>query len=143
MTHHHLRLQLLHSFKRYAYDNDHRGSAHHQTVHTGQVAVDDRDKRHEREEQGADERNLGKDLCDEVRRGFAGTDTRDGAVALAEIIGHFQRIILNRHIEICKHDDQQEIEQSIEPAGLGEGVEEALPEAACGIDKKLNELGNG
>ena len=33
MTHHHLRLQLLHSFKRYAYDNDHRAVSY---THLGQ-----------------------------------------------------------------------------------------------------------
>ena len=62
---------------------------------------------------------------------LAGTDTRDGAVILTKIIGHFHRIILNRHIEISKQDNQENKAWSTSSPG-GEGIQNALPEAGGG-----------
>ena len=53
-----------------------------------------------RQEQRADQRDLGKNLGNKVRSRLAGTDARDGAVVLTEIIGHLNRIILDGHIEV-------------------------------------------
>ena len=83
MTHHHLGFQLLDRIQRDANDNDHRGAAQRQAVHTSHIAVNNGDQGHKRKEQSPDQRNFGKDLRDEFRRGLAGADARDGAVALA------------------------------------------------------------
>ena len=143
MPHHHLRFQLLYSLQSYAYDNDDGGAPQGQPRHAGNAGVDDGDQRHKSQEQGADERYLGKDLCDEVRRGLAGTDARDGPVVLAEIIGHFQGIILDGHIEVSEHEDQEEVDHDIQPARLVKGIEEALPEALGGVHENLDHLRDG
>ena len=92
MTQHHLGFQLLDGLKGNAHNNDDRSAAQGQAIHAGHVGIDNRNQGHKSQEQGPDQGDFGKDLRDKVRRGLAGADARDGAVVLAEIIGHFQRL---------------------------------------------------
>ena len=59
---------------------------------------------------------------------LARTVTRNHTVVLFEIIGHFNRVILNCSIKICKSDDENEVENRIKPTGGAECFEEAFPE---------------
>lgn len=117
--------------------------AHGKAIHAGEVAVKDRQDRNEREENRADERYLGKDLADELRRRTTRTDAGDRTVIGAEVVRHFNRVVLDRHVEVSKHNDEQQVQNTVQPAGGGEGIEEALPEAGRFADKEANGARNG
>ena len=54
------------------------------------------------QKQSADQSDLGNHLGDKLGGGSAGTNARNRAIILLQIIGHFHRVILNRHIEVVK-----------------------------------------
>ena len=143
VTHHHLRFDLLYSLQRNADHDDDGRAAHGKAIHAGEVAVKDRQDRNEREENRADERYLGKDLADELRRRTARTDAGDRTVIGAEVVRHFNRVVLDRHVEVSKHNDEQQVQNTVQPTGGGEGIEEALPEAGRFADKEANGARNG
>ena len=55
MAHHHLALELLRGIQRYADDNDDGGTSHRQAVQSGDVGIEDREERDDRQEQRADQ----------------------------------------------------------------------------------------
>ena len=63
-----------------------------------------------------------KDFGNKVRSRLARADAWNRAIVLTKIIGHLQRIILNCYIEICKHDNQEEIDKHIHPSGGGKSI---------------------
>lgn len=65
MAHHHLAFQLPEGVERHAHDDDDRSSAE-RDVHLGDTADADRQDGHERQEDTADQRDLGDDPRDEV-----------------------------------------------------------------------------
>ncbi len=145
MTHHHLGFHLFHRFKSNAYHNDDGSTAHGEASQTSYVTVNDGHDGDECQEQRTNEGNSGEDLADKFSGGLAGTDARDGAVVLPQVVGHLNGVILDGHIEIREHQNQNEVQYGIQPAGGGEGVKEALPEPAFHIasHKQLNGAGNG
>ena len=86
MAHHHLALQLLDRLQRDADHNDDRSAAHGHIAHVSQVAVNNRDQRDHRKEEGADQSQLGKDLRDKISGRLAGADTGNGAAVLFQVI---------------------------------------------------------
>lgn len=116
MTHHHLGFHLFYRLQGNAHQNQDGGAADRKPMHAAQVAEDNRQQRDHAEEDCADQCQLRQDLRNKVRGWLSGTDTGDGAVILTKIIGHFHRIILNRHIEIIKEDNQDKIQQAVNPA---------------------------
>ena len=115
MAHHHLGFHLFCCVERNADQNDNRGSTKRHVGQTAHTAEDDGKQRNDRKEQSADQCNLGEYPRNKVRSRFARAYTWDRTVTLTKIIGHFNRIILNCHIEVGKHQDQQEIDQPIHP----------------------------
>lgn len=73
----------------------------------------------------------------------ARTDAGDRTVIGAEVVRHFNRVVLDRHVEVSKHNDEQQVQNTVQPAGGGEGIEEALPEAGRFADKEANGARNG
>ena len=134
MTHHHLGFQLLRSIQGNANHNQNGGAAERQAVHGRRIRVDDGQERNHCKEQRSNERDLGKNFGNEVRSRLAGTDTRDRAVVLTEVIGHLNRIVLNSQIEVGEHDDEQEKQMCDEGAETcveckSSPCEKCLPEA--------------
>ena len=105
MAHHHFGLQLTDSIQRNADDNQ-NGSTAQRNVHAGDGGEQNRQGSNQAQKQCANQSNLGDHLSNKLTGGSAGADTRNRAIVLLQIIGHFHRVILNRHIEIVEHDDQ-------------------------------------
>ena len=108
MTHEHLRLHLLDRVKRNTDDDDDRGAAQ---SHIGEVRGDRTDDQRyqsdDAEEYGTDEGNLAERLGDEVAGRLAGTEARDEAAVLLQVVGDLDRVELDGCIEVCKCEDQQ------------------------------------
>ena len=128
MTHHQLRFQCPDRFNRNADDDQDRSTAHGRNVDMGEVQEDDREDSDDAEENRTDQTDLGENSLDVVGGGLSGTDTGDTAVGLAEIVCHFNRIILNCNIEIVEQDDQDEIDNSVRIASGREEVYETSVE---------------
>ena len=122
VAHHHLGFHLLYGIERNADQDDNRCAAHGKAAHAGSTAVNNREQRDESEEQCADEGNPRQDFSDKVSRRLAGTDTRDCAVVLTKIIGHFNRIILDGRIEIRKEDNQDEVKDGVKHSIISKQV---------------------
>ena len=134
MTHHHFRLQRADGFECYA-DNDQDGGTTHcqrteVRVHPVQCDREDRD---DTEEECTHQSDLGENTLDIVGSRLTRTNARNAAVALTEVVGDFDRIILHGHIEVVECNDQNEVDQSVGPSScikeVDKSVIEFLPEA--------------
>ena len=54
----------------------------------------------------ADQRDLGDDPRDEVGGRTARTDAGGGARVVPEVVGHLDRVILNRHVEVVERAEE-------------------------------------
>ena len=109
MTHHHLAFKLLNCLKRNADDDDDGCAAQREVAHVGELTVEQRNERDNREEERADEGDSGKDLLDVLCGGSARTDARNGAVVGFEIVRHFDGVVLNGGVEISEHENKDEV----------------------------------
>ena len=117
MAHHHLALKLLDSLERDAYDNDDGCTAKRKTAEVDvELAVEQRDESDHGQEQSADKSDPGEDLLDVGGCGSAGTDARNSAVVLLEVVCHLNRVVLNGRIEIREHENEYEVQSDIQPA---------------------------
>ena len=115
MTHEHLGFQLFHGFKRYTHDNQNGCTSQREAAHSGQRSIHNRKQGDQRQEQCTDQSNLGKDFGNKIDVGLPGRIP--GIVPCSDgDYGHFHRIILDRKIEICEHDDQKEVQHTVKPA---------------------------
>ena len=144
MTHHHFRLQRADGFKCYA-DNDQDGGTTHcqrteVRVHPVQCDREDRD---DTEEECTHQSDLGENTLDIVGSRLTRTNARNAAVALTEVVGDFDRIILHGHIEVVECNDQNEVDQSVGPSScikeVDKSVIELLPEAGGIIIYRLEQ----
>ena len=88
MTHGHLGFQLACGLKRDADDDQQRGAAERDTAEltAGDDVGDERESGHDAKEERADERDSAEHLVDVVGSGLAGTDTRDEAAVLLQVV---------------------------------------------------------
>lgn len=71
--------------------------------------------------------------------GRARTDAGDGARVVPEVVGHLDRVILNRHVEVVEREDQDKVEHRVERGVVVERAEEVRPEAgAVGGHERLD-----
>ena len=138
MTHHHLAFQRANRFKCNTYNDKHCCSAEGNVPETCNVLEDDGENCDERKENCADKCNLREGVLNEIRRGLAGTDTRNSSVVFLKIIGNFYRIILNSDIEVVESYNQQEVENCVKPAALAEESYKALPEIVAASAVAVN-----
>ena len=122
VAHEHLSLQGADCLKCNA-DNDYDGgAAKGHAGEGGRLAEVSDENRHNSDDakvDGAEEGDLVKHLLDELAGGLAGTEARDVAAVLLQIIGHFNRVELDGRVEIGKEEYQQEVDHSV---GDGCGV---------------------
>ncbi|CAN3968136.1 TnpV protein, partial [Dysosmobacter welbionis] len=74
--------------------------------------------RHDAQINGAEQGDLAQDFLDEVHSGLAGTESRDKAALLLQVVGDLHRIELDGGVEIAETDDHDEIHDHIDE-GLG------------------------
>ena len=72
-------------------------------------------------------------LGDELSGRLAGTESGNETAVLHQVIGDLSGIILNRGIEIAETDDQNKIEDNIEPVG---SLEHIVEQAAVGAGER-------
>ena len=116
VTHEHLGLEALDRLKRNADDDDDGRAAHREGGVLDDDAGDDRQNRDDRQIQSAKERDLVDNLQDEVRGRLARAEAGDEAAVLLEVIGDFDRVELDRCIEVTERNDQQEVADDVERA---------------------------
>lgn len=61
--------------------------------------------------------DLADDLADIGRGRFARTDARNRTVVVFDVICNLNRVVLHRNIEVVEPDNQNEIENAVEPVG--------------------------
>jgi len=146
VTHHHLAFELSYGFKSNTDKNDDRSTADgyvdREFCQSGDVCEENRVKSYDTEKQCAQKDEFGKNFCDIVRSGTTGTDTGDDTAVLCEVVCHFNRIVLNRCIEVCKEDDQQEVDHCVHRRSVMEPTEEHLTEAVF-LEFAFNKHFNG
>ena len=114
MTHQHLCFHLLHRIKRNAYYDDNRGAAQCYVSQAGvYCAYDQREQCYNSEEQRTNEGDLAECLGDEVAGRLAGTEARDEAAVLLQVVGDLDRVELDGCIEVCKCEDQQCVQYTL------------------------------
>ena len=116
MTHHHLAFDLLCGFQCNTH-HDHDGSAaQREFIESAELTEDTGEQRNKAEEQRADQRDFVEYTFDEIRCRATGTLAGNRTAVLAKVIRHFDRIVLDGHVEIRKSDDQEEIQENVDPA---------------------------
>ena len=129
MTHHNLALQRTYRFQRNADYDKHCGTAQAYARHSGTQREDYREYSDYSEEYRADKRYLVERVVDEVRRGLAGSVSRDRSVVLLEVVRYLNRIVGNGNIEIVERNDQHKVNYRVGGAVLAEKSYKAVPEA--------------
>ena len=128
MTHHQLGFQRPDRLDRNADNDQDRSTAHRRDVDMGEVQEDDREDSNDTEEDRTDDRDLVENSLNVIGGGLSGTDTGDTAVRLAEVVRHFNRIVLDRYIEVVEQDDQDEVDDCVRVASGREEVYETSVE---------------
>ena len=143
MTHHHLRFELLNGFESNTDDNDDGSTAHGESAHLGSRTVDQRNQSDNGQEQCADQRDTRKDILDVIRCGSTGTDTGNGTVVGFQIVRHLDRIVLDRGVEICEQQNEDEIQYDIQPVIGVKRIEEVSPETFLDVEEEVDGAGDG
>ena len=60
-----------------------------------------------------DRGNFAQNLHNKISGRLAGTDARDGAVVLAQVVGDLDGIVLDGDVEIVERQDQQRVDERI------------------------------
>ena len=129
MPHEHLSLQRLHSLKGNTHNDDDGGTADCQVPDaTHQVAGDNGQQGYDAKVHSTKDNDLVDNLLDKVGGRSAGTEARDEAAVLIQVVGNLHGIILNRGIEPAEEEDHQEVHHSVEPAGRAPHI--VIPPAA-------------
>ena len=105
VAHEHIRFQRIGYLKRNA-DHDQQRGAAERNVDAGHDRDDARQCRYNNKEQSSDKGYFGNNLLDKSGSRLSGTDTRDHAGILAQVVRHLYRVILYRDIEEVKPDNQ-------------------------------------
>ena len=87
MTHHHLRLQGTNGFQSHTNNDQYGRTAHCQRAQV--LVCHNQENRHngdDTEEERAHQSDLGQNTLNVIRSRLARTDTRDAAVALAQVV---------------------------------------------------------
>ena len=121
MSHGNLRLERPHCFQRNTDNNQDRRTAN-SDIDPADIGEDNWENSNDAQEDGPNKGDFRKNFGNEVAGGFARPDSRDCPAVLAEIIGNFDRIILNCHIEVVKSDNQDKIDNSLPDAGVVENI---------------------
>ena len=129
MTRGHVAFQRTTSVQRDAHNDQQAGTAKLDRD-TRDVAQNDGQHRDDGQKQRTDQGDLVQRLDNEVAGGLAGTDARNGAVILAQLVRDVDRVVLDRNVEVVERNDKQQIHHNVHPAGVVEGVEENVPEGA-------------
>ena len=123
MPHQHLSLQSLHGLQRDADDDDDGGTADGQILHIGQQDTCDHGQQsYDTQIDRAEDNDLADDLLDEVRGRLAGTEAGDEAAVLLHVVGDLHGVILDGRVEPAEEEDQQEVDDNVDPAGGAEHV---------------------
>ena len=117
MPHEHLSLQCLHGLQRNADHDDDGSTADGQVLHgSHDVPGNDGQQGNDGQIHGAKYHDLVDDLLDEVGSGLAGTEARNEAAVLLQVVGNLHGIVLDGGVEPAEEEDQQEVEDGIGPA---------------------------
>ena len=81
------------------------------------TGIYNREYRDDTKEQRADHCDLADDLADIGRGRFARTDARNRTVVVFDVVCNLNRVVLHRNIEVVEPDNQNEIENAVEPVG--------------------------
>ena len=117
MPHQHLCFQRLHRLKGNAHNDDDGGAADRQISVADSLTQQQRADRHDAQINGAEQGDLAQDFLDEVHSGLAGTESRDKAALLLQVVGDLDRVELDRGVEVAEEDDEQEVDDDIRPGG--------------------------
>src|SRR5437016_14086809 len=74
----------------------------------------------------ADQRQVGQEACEVLRRIVAGTDARDEAPVLADVIGDVIGIEDDGYVEVCEENNPRHVEKSVKRLAPAEGPEQIL-----------------
>jgi len=114
MTHEHLRFELLNSFKRNGNKNQDRCTTECDTRRLGEDDLNDvRKDSDNTKEESAEKGYFMNGLDDEVAGRLTGTDTRDCAAVVLDVVSYFYGIVLNRDVEIVKRNDKNECQNDV------------------------------
>ena len=121
MTHGRLAFDISGGLQSYVNCDDDRSTAIHQHGQCSVVgpAHEDREDRHEGEEQCTDQGDSVDNLLDVLCGGLAGSVTQDGTTVVLQIVGNLNGIERNCDIEVCKCDDQNEEQNCVDNAVTG------------------------
>ena len=137
----HHSFDLLDSFKRNADRDQHGRSADIQVVDLEYEGQNQRDRCTDRKTDRSDEGDIAADLLDILKRRFARTDTRDKAAVLLQVVRDIHRIEGDGSVEICKENDQNNVQACSEPVACGKPVKDRSPCAGrIGIKEACNDL---
>ena len=129
MTHHHLRFHSSCSFKRNAYYDEYRCTAH-SDIQLCDNSEYDREDSDYTQEHRADQSDLTEDLLEVVAGGLTRSDARYAAVILSQVISDLDRVIGHTYVEVVERDDENEVETSVEWVSILKPVEQSCIECA-------------
>ena len=104
----HLRFDLFHCLKQYAYDNDQAGASEGNTCAEDSIE-EIRQDTYDSQTYGTNKDDVVQNLRQVITGRFSGTDTRDEATLFLHILSYFQRIKGNGCIEVSKEDYQYNV----------------------------------
>ena len=108
IANHHHGFDLLDRLEHNAHDDDQAGSSKaYRSVEY--ASEDERKNTDDRKTDRADKDDVVQNPVEVITRRLAGTDTRDKASALLQIVGNLQRIERNGCIEVCEEDQHSNI----------------------------------
>ena len=142
MTHHHLGFKSSCGLKRYAYNDEYRGTSHCDRQ-LGDNTEDDGEDSNDTQEHSSHQSDLSEYPLEVIAGRLTGSYTGNAAVVLSQIVSDLNRVVRHTYIEVVESDDENEVETAVERMSILKPFEESFIERTClGLFEQLECLGD-